>query len=195
MLERHNVMTLAIGWRDEAGIHLAADRRVLTDDHGILEDGKIFTINNLTIAFAGDVVAEHVMRHSYWGAAENQDIPPDSVCLFWYNTIRPILQQNCPDATYQVIVTDGNELFVSMDGLLRREHRDFVAIGEAAWFAYGYAYELPRQPFDPYNKCLFKEASKRFASVSAAYDHVVVSAKPQKKSRKKKSSAGDGEDL
>lgn len=65
-------MTLAIGWRDEAGIHLAADRRVLTDDHGILDDGKIFTINNLTIVFAGDVVAEHVMRYACWGAVENQ---------------------------------------------------------------------------------------------------------------------------
>lgn len=188
-------MTLAIGWRDEAGIHLAADRRVLTDDHGILEDGKIFMIKNLTIAFAGDVVAEHVMRHSYWGAADGPDIPADSVCLFWYNTIRPILQQHCPDTTYQVIVTDGNELFVSMDGLLRREHSDFVAIGEAAWFAYGYASVLSRPHFGQRHRYLFAAASKRFASVSAAYDHVVVSATPPKKSRKKKSAAREGEDL
>lgn len=182
-------MTLAIGWYDTNGdICLAADRCVLTEDHGKLEDGKIFTIKNLTIAFAGDVIVEHALRHSFWGNTEMPDVPTEMVCAYWYDTIRPVIERACPEATYQVIVTDGKELFVSMDGLLRREQRTFVAIGEAAWFAYGFAMGVYAcdQTYTANMRGLFILASTSFPSVSPNFDIYVAKHKPKKQKRKAK---------
>lgn len=170
-------MTLCCGWRDKHGIVLAADRKVMTDDHGFLEDGKIFKIKNLTVAFAGDVIVEHVLRHSFRGNTEMPDVPTDSVCAFWYDTVRPLIERACPDANYQVIVSDGRELFVSMDGLLRLEQRKFVAIGEGAWYAYGYADRdmcFGTCTSGELSRHMFSAAACRISSVSYAYDLVVV---------------------
>lgn len=185
-------MTLAIGWRDTNGdIYLAADRCVLTEEHGKLEDGKIFKIKNLTIAFAGDVIVEHALRHSFLNCESIPEVSAERLCEYWYSTVRPYIEKACPDESYQVIVTDGKELFVSMDGLLRREQRNFVAIGEAAWFAYGFSMGVAacgQQVSDTLRiHGLFISASVRFPSVSLNFDKVAVAPfKPKKRKRKAK---------
>lgn len=179
-------MTLAIAWINKKAIYIAADRRVVTPDHGIVEDTKIFDAHGLTFAFAGDVVVEHALRHQDFAAREDGC----SVPKWWANDVLPWLSVECKDREYQMIVTDGADVFVTMDGLLRKTTACLTAIGSAAMYAYGYVDGMwyGSGYSDDFHKniserlvALFDAASLRHESVGDEHDVRVLKKKRGKK--------------
>lgn len=180
-------MTLALAWKIGNTIHLAADRRVVTPDHGIQEDAKIFEAHGLTFAFAGEVQVEHWLRlatniHAY-------DPSEGSVPDWWCRSLRISLKGLYSDMEYQMIVTDGKDVYVTMDGcFLRRTTSPITAIGEAAPYAYGYMDTVPyvtEHALDTAPKTLlallFETTSRRYDSVSSKFDYVVFKKRRAKK--------------
>lgn len=172
-------MTLCIAKRnDDGSVLLAADRRMVTADHGIQQEGKLFLLNGLHVAFSGDVAVEYVLRfHPFPGPDITQ------VQRWWLIHVKPEIDRVCVDSDYSVIVTDGSRVYVTADGLLRETATHFVAVGSAAAFAYGYY--VGSSDFT----CgrLFDDASRFDEKVSAAYDMVEV---PNKTNKKRKSGKG-----
>lgn len=184
-------MTLAISFITRRAIYLAADRRVVTPDHGIVEDTKLFDAHGLTFAFAGDVVVEHALRHQDFDTREEGC----SVPKWWANAVLPWLSNECKDREYQLLVTDGGDLFTTMDGYLRRVTDPFVAIGDGARYAYGWfditsfyggftrdnKGDIGKQDLDRHMDILFAKTAARHESVSMWHDTRVIKRKKVKK--------------
>jgi hypothetical protein len=180
-------MTLAIGILTKKTIYLAADRRVVTPDHGICEDTKIFDAHGLTFAFAGDVSVEHALRHRDF-ATRDEGV---SVPRWWANDVAPWLADACRDREFQMLVTDGVDLFTTMDGYLRRVNDAFVAIGDGARYAYGWfdttsfyhgflrdtKGDILSGCLDSHMDLLFAKTAARHESVSMWHDTRVIKRK------------------
>lgn len=127
-------MTLCVAWRSvDGGVTLAADRRMITPDHGIVESEKIFKLQDVDVAFAGDVVVEQVLRYSQFDPIGDLSVP-----AWWFAHVKPTIDRLCPDNEFDVIVYRGGTIYVTVDGFLREVTVPFVAIGSASAFAYGY---------------------------------------------------------
>lgn len=130
-------MTLAIAWRKpEGGLVLAADRKVTGPDHGVYYGKKIHENWGMTWAFAGDTEVEHFLRHTPFTIREDGQ----SVEQWWALCVAPALYTFAKEneSSYQVLVTDGKDVYVSSGQYLQERKDAFSAIGSSAAFAYGF---------------------------------------------------------